>query len=354
MRSSPKKGDADMQRVRFGVVGLGRWGKVHADIYSSHTHSELIAVCDVDRTRAGEFAAAYGLKKVYSDFNEMLRDPEIDAVAVVTPDFAHCGPIVAAARMGKHVLVEKPLATTLEDLEEISDAVRKAGISFMVDFHCRWYPPIVVARQSIEAGELGTIISAYLRLNDTIYVPTTMLRWAGKSSILWFLGSHAVDALRYMLGDEVERVYALSRCEVLRSKGLDVPDIYQAILEFSKGTIASLECNWIVPNSNPGYNDFKVNILGSKGMINMDLTHNQLIERYLEEKSDRPDCLEALTIHGKRIGFAYESIMDFIECVAQGKPVRSTLEDGVRTSKVLLAMFKSAEEREPVKVSQIG
>ncbi len=343
-----------MQPVRFGVVGLGNWGKVHADIYSSHPHSVLKAVCDTNEKRATEFAVGYGLKKVYIDYHEMMRDPEIDAVAIVTPDFAHCGPIVAAARMGKHIIVEKPLATTLSDLEEICAAVQKAGVTLMVDFHCRWYPPIVIARQNIEKGELGTVISAYLRLNDTIYVPTKMLPWAAKSSILWFLGSHAVDALRYILGDEVERVYAVSRSEVLRNHGLDVPDIYQAILEFSKGTVASLECNWIIPNSNPGYNDFKVNILGSKGMINMDLTHNQLIERYLEDKSDRPDCLEALTIHGKRVGFAYESIMDFIECVAQGKPVRSTLDDGVKTSKALIAVLKSAMERVPVKIAEVG
>ena len=343
-----------MQPVRFGVVGLGNWGKVHADLYSSHPLSALAAVCDVNEKRAADFGAAYGLQKVYFDYQEMMRDPEIDAVAVVTPDFAHGGPIVAAARMGKHVIVEKPLATTLQDLEEISEAVRRAGITFMVDFHCRWYPPIVVARQNIQKGELGTIVSAYLRLNDTIYVPTTMLPWAAQSSILWFLGSHAVDALRYMLDDEVDRVYALSRSEVLRHRNLDVPDIYQGILEFSKGTLATVECNWILPNSNPGYNDFKVNILGSKGMINMDLTHNQLIERYLEDKCDRPDCMEAMTIHGKRVGFAYESIRDFIECVAQGKPVRSTLEDGVRTSKVLLAMLKSAAGRAPVKINEVG
>jgi predicted dehydrogenase len=310
-------------------------------------------VCDTHEKRAAEFAATYGVKKAYVDYNEMMRDPEIDAVAIVTPDFAHCGPIVAAARAGKHIIVEKPLATTLKDLDEISEAVRKAGITFMVDFHCRWAPPLAVAKQNIEKGELGTVISAYLRLNDTIYVPTTMLRWAAKTSILWFLGSHAVDALRYMLSDEVERVYALSRSEVLRGRGLDVPDIYKAILEFRGGTIASLECNWIMPNTNPGYNDFKVNILGSKGMINMDLTHNQLIERYLEDRVDRPNCLGDTMIYGKRVGFIYESIIDFIECVAEGKPVRSTLEDGVRTSKVLLAMAKSAAEGAPVKIAAI-
>ncbi len=106
-----------MQAVRFGIVGLGNWGRVHADIYSSHPHSTLVAVCDFNEKRAAEYGAAYGLRKVYVDYNEMMRDPEIDAVAVVTPDFAHCGPIVAAAHMGKHIIVEKPLATTLKDLE---------------------------------------------------------------------------------------------------------------------------------------------------------------------------------------------------------------------------------------------
>lgn len=343
-----------MQRVRFGVVGLGNWGRVHADIYSSHPQSALVAVCDSNEELAAGVGASYHVGKVYIDYREMMCDPEIDAVAVVTPDFAHAGPIIAAAQAGKHIIVEKPLATALSDLDAISAAVRNSGVTLMVDFHCRWYPPIVIARQNIERGDLGTVVSAYLRLNDTIYVPTTMLPWAAKSSILWFLGSHAVDALRYMLGDEVERVYALARSEVLRRRGVDVPDLYQAILEFRQGVVATLECNWIVPESNPGYNDFKVNILGSKGMINMDLTHNQLIERYLESKHDRPDCLEAMTLHGKRVGFAYESIRDFIECVAEGRAVRSTLNDGVQTSRVILAMLKSAAERQPVKISQIG
>ena len=106
----------------------------------------------------------------------------------------------------------------------------------MVDFHNRWSPPVVLTRDNIEKGNLGKIISAYVRLNDTVQVPTRLLSWAAKSSVLWFLGSHTVDMLRYLLDDEVERVYAVSRSEVLRGKGFDVPDIYQSILEFKTGS----------------------------------------------------------------------------------------------------------------------
>ena len=340
-----------MKKVRFGVVGVGGWGRVHTEVYSTHHLASLTAVCDLVEERAKQVAAHHGGCKVYTDAAAMVRDPEIDAVAVATPDFAHAGPVVAAAEAGKHIIVEKPLATTHEDLDRIGTAVRSAGVVFMVDFHCRWCPPIVIARDDIAQGKLGSIISGYLRLNDTIHVPTQMLPWAGKSSVLWFLGSHAVDTLRYLFDDEVERVYAVARSEVLKAKGIDVPDIYQAILEFQSGIIVTLENNWIVPNTNPSVNDFKVNILGSKGMINMDLTHNQLIERYLEDSSDHPDILDGPLIRDRRVGLAYESVRDFVECVATGKQVQSTLEDGCKVTKVLLAIIESAERRAPVAVS---
>ena len=340
-----------MKKIRFGIVGAGLWGRVHAEIYSTHHQVELAAVCDADAARARRVAAEFGAKAVYSDYRELVRDPGVDAVAVVTPDFAHCGPIVAAAEAGKHILVEKPLATTREDTARIRQAVNASGVTLMVDFHCRWCPPIVIARDNIEQGHLGKIVSAYIRLNDTIYVPTEMLSWASKSSILWFLGSHAVDTLRYLLDDEVERVYCLSRSEVLKEKGLDAADIYQGILEFRSGVIATVENNWIVPNTNPSVNDFKVNVLGSKGMINMDLTHNQLIERFLENTSDHPDCLDGPLIRGRHVGFAFESIKEFVECVATGRKVPATLEDGIQVTAVLLAMFESARTRQPVEVT---
>jgi predicted dehydrogenase len=340
-----------MEKVRFGLIGVGTWGNVHAETYSTYNRASLTAVCDLDAARARKTAQQWGAHRVYTDYHEMLRDPDIDAVAVATPDFAHREAIVAAARAGKHIIVEKPLATTRQDLDQIAEAVTKAGVTFMVDFHCRWCPPLVVARTDIENGVIGEIVSAYLRLNNTLYVPLKMLSWAGKTSILWFLGSHTIDALRFLLRDEVVRVYSVSRSGVLRGKGVDVPDIYQTILEFAGGPVATIENHWIMPDTSPSYNDFKVSIVGSKGMFNMDLTHNQLIERYLEDRCDNPDVIDAPLIRGRHVGFVYESIRHFVDCVADDKPVAATLDDGMRVSTVILAIMQSASTREPVKVT---
>jgi predicted dehydrogenase len=335
---------------RFGVIGAGLWGQAHAEVYATHPWAELTAVCDSDRSRAESLAKRFGAPRVYTDYREMVKDPAVDAVAVATPDFAHAGPVVAAAEAGKHVHSEKPLATTRQDADAIAAAVRASGITYMVDFHARWNPPFAIARKDIADGALGRIMSAYFRLNDTISVPTSMLSWSTQSSILWFLGSHTVDTLRYLLADEVERVYAVSRAEVLKERGWDVPDLYQGVLEFRSGVVATIENNWIVPNTNPMVNDFKVNILGSKGMVNMDLTNNQMVERYFESAADHPDCMVKPLVRDRHVGFAYEAIRDFVECLALGRPVQATLEDGLAVTSVILAIVESARTRTPVTV----
>jgi predicted dehydrogenase len=339
-----------LERVRVGLIGTGTWGNIHAQTYTEYPRAALAAVCDLSAERARKAAAQYGVSQIYTDYREMLKDGGIDAVAIVTPDFAHREIIEEAARAGKDIIVEKPLATTHEDLARITEAVTKAGVKLMVDFHNRWSPPLVVAKNDIEEGKLGDLVSGYLRLNNTFYVPLKMLAWSAESSILWFLGSHAIDTLRYLFHDEIVRVYSVSRSGVLRAHGIDVPDIYQTILEFRNGPIATVENHWIMPDSSPKLNDFKVNILGSKGMFNLDLTHNQLIERYLSNVSDRPDVMGDPHLRGRHPGFVHESIKHFVDCVADGKEPEVTLDDGVRVSKVILAIMESAKMREPVKV----
>ncbi|HHV61944.1 MAG TPA: Gfo/Idh/MocA family oxidoreductase [Firmicutes bacterium] len=338
-----------MEKIGFALIGAGLWGHAHANVYATHPYARLVAVCDVVEEKAKDLARQYGVPW-YVDYREMLKDHEIKAVGIATPDFAHCDPLVECVKAGKAVLVEKPLATTREDVDRIMEAITRYSGRVMVDFHARWSPPIAVAKECIERGELGRIISAYYRLNDTISVPMSMLSWAAKSSILWFLGSHTVDTLRFLLSDEVKRVYSVSRSEVLVKKGIDVPDIFQTTLEFKSGIIAQIENNWIVPNTNPNVNDTKLNVLGSKGMINMDLTHNQAFERYLEDRADHPDILVKPLVHGKYTGFAYESIRDFVERVATGRDFLVTAEDGAKVTSVILSIMESAKKREPVDV----
>ncbi|MGE5612257.1 MAG: Gfo/Idh/MocA family protein [Bacillota bacterium] len=342
-----------MPRIGFGVIGAGLWGEAHAYVYATHSGARLVAVCDVREDKATEMAARYGAKP-FTDYRAMLEDPEIEAVGIATPDFAHADPLIACAERGKAVHVEKPLATNWHDLERIAAALKAHPVPVMVDFHARWSPPFALVRQSITRGEIGQLISAYYRLNDKIEVPTSMLGWAAKSSILWFLGSHSVDTLRFLLGSEVRRVYAVSRAEVLKSMGYDVPDIYQTTLEFENGVIAQIENNWIIPNSNPNVNDIKLNILGSKGMFNLDLTHNQAIERYLENSADNPDFLVKPTVHGKRMGFAYEAIRDFVDRIGAGQEPLATAADGMKVSCVIIAIMESAARRKPVEVKYIS
>jgi predicted dehydrogenase len=339
-----------MDKVNLGVIGAGIWGEAHARIFSSHPPANLVSVCDIDENKAREIAGRYGAKKTFTDFNEMLQDPELDAVGITTPDFAHCEPFAAACRAGKHVLVEKPLATTAEDLSLMRSVHEGSSSRVMVDFHARWSPPLVVASDNLRDGQIGDLISLYYRLNDCIFVPTKMLAWAKESSILWFLGSHAVDTLRFLTSSEVIRVYSVSRSEVLEGKGIPVADIYQSILEFENGVIATIENAWIIPDSYPQWNDIKLNILGSKGMFNMDLTGSQAIERFLEDKSDNPDILIMPTIHGKAMGFAHESIRDFVDKLVSGDDFVVGFEDGYRVSKVILSIMEAASQRMPVTV----
>ncbi len=340
-----------MATLRMAIIGAGVWGEVHAHLYHEHPEAEVCAVCDRDMEKAQRLGEQFGIAAIYDDHQDMLANEAIDAVAIVTPDHLHGQLAVDCANAGKHILLEKPLATTLADVKAIAAAVRSSGVRCMVDLHNRWSPPFAVTKESVDRGELGRPVSAYFRLNDIQWVATDMLPWAAASSILWFLGPHTVDTLRWMFSDEVKQVYTVSTAGILRDKGVDTVDMYQTILQFRGGGIATAENGWITPNSHPCINDIKFNVTGTKGMISLDLSNSQMIERFTDERSDRPDVLVKHFVHGKPKGFAYESIRHFVDCLASGDPFLVSFEDAVNTSLVILAMLESAETGAPVTVS---
>ena len=252
---------------------------------------------------------------------------------------------------GKHVLVEKPLATTVQECEQIVAARKSRGVKLMVDFHNRWSIPFVNLRRSIAEGQLGSLMLLNMRLNDTRFVPTRMLSWAAKSSPLQFLGSHVVDLIHFLSDASVRRVYSVSRSVVLKGMGIDTPDFFQSILELSTGGTAVVENCWIVDEHAPNIFDFQCEIVGSKGSAYVNASHHRMAELYSEKGAQLLDVSAAAELYGKPVGFAVAAIQHFVDCVVNDTPPMATGEDGLAVVRVLAALEESARTGLPLPVA---
>lgn len=340
-----------MEPIRVAIIGAGVWGQVHAGIFREHPYAQPVAVCDLNADKAQAAAGRYGIPAVYTDYQKMLAECPCEAVSIVTPDFLHGNIAVACAEAGKHILIEKPLATTIADVDRIQRAVQENGVRAMVDLHNRWNPPFNTARAAVEAGEIGRPLSAYSRLTDVKWVATDMLSWSAQSSILWFLGSHSIDTLAWMFGSRVKRVYAVATRGVMDGLGVPTVDQYLTTLEFENGCVAQMENGWISPNGNPNVNDFKFSLLGENGAIHINPSSHDLIQMYTDEKVTVPDVLVQNRVFGRVKGFSYESIRDFIDRLIDGEPFRVSLQDAADVTRVVLAIMESAKARMPVDVN---
>ncbi|MDQ3815411.1 MAG: Gfo/Idh/MocA family oxidoreductase [Armatimonadota bacterium] len=346
-----------MQETGFGVIGVGTWGELHALVYANTPGARLAAVCDTDAARAERVGTACGAARIYTDYRELLADENVRAVSIVLPDFLHREAAVAAARAGKHILVEKPLATTQDDCRAIIAAARDAGIHLFVDFHNRWSPLFNQLKDALDDGELGEPQMIYYRLNDTLFVPTQMLKWAGRSSAAWFLASHCLDTLLWLLnaragGDTIERLFCVTRSRVLRQQGVDTPDFYQTTLEWKSGLVTQLENCWILPESGPSIFDLKCEFIGSRGAMLIDGSHHGAVQKQTE-KASYPDTFVVSAVHGRPTGFGAASIHHFATSIMQQqKPLVDGI-DGLAVTRLILKMEESARTRQPIEAGAL-
>jgi predicted dehydrogenase len=326
---------------------------MHARAYAQNPLVNLVAICDLDEERARKLAEKHGNPKVFTNLDAML-DVGLDGISVATPDNAHTDIVLKAAARGVHILVEKPLATTVEECEAMVTAVDRAGVFLMVDWHNRWNPPYYYAWKAIQEGELGDIRYIYYRLSDTVYVPTRMLPWANKTTVMWFLGSHALDTTCWLMGKKPLRVYCQKRQGMLAGMGVETPDLYVTMLEFEGGALAVIENTWILPQQSPAIIDHKCEILGTRGAIYLDPTHHSAYAQYSPLTADGfphasfPDMIISPEIHGKQMGFAVESIYHFVECIRNKVNPIATGMDGLLNTRLILMAEKSAQTGSPV------
>ena len=207
-----------MARLRVGIVGVGSIAELHAKGYSKDKRAEIVAVCDLDEDLAIRRALEWNARNYYTDFEDMLRDPNIDAIEIITPNYLHGRMAIAALNAGKHVSVERPIATTIEEADRVIRAARAAGKTLQVYEPALFYKPLLDTRNLIDAGEIGKPTT--IRINATMgrslsgmwgFKPNSSESWrfdpnqAGGSPMLYEVGYQAIAIALFLIGS-VEKV----------------------------------------------------------------------------------------------------------------------------------------------------
>jgi len=327
---------------KIGVIGCGIMGNLHAEAISKHPEVELRAVCDIDRQKAEDVKNKTDADLIFTDYSELLSDPEINAVHIALPDHLHKEVTVLALRNGKDVLLEKPMTTNVEEADCIYDTVSQTGRLFMVNFSNRWMLAFRKMKKIIQEGRIGSVRHFFGMLSNTTYVPHNMLSWSGSSSPTFFLLPHVTDIARWLIQDDVESVFALNTEGVLKEQDIDTHDTMAAALRFSNGVSAHLETAWILPESLPGNIHSYYRIIGSRGMIIWDRHHNRL-QVYENDKIiyDKP-------YSEPDPGFFGLSVRHFISCLNGKEDPIGGVEDGLKNTQILCAIKKSSETGEVI------
>ena len=338
-----------MDKLRFGVIGLGIMGQQYVKIYSALANTQVTAVADLNEKRAEEIGAKYGVDRRYTDYRRMLDEAPLDAVVVATPDFAHLEPAKAVLESGRHLAVEKPMTTSIAEADELLRLVRASGRKVQVNYNHRWLGPYYQGKQTILSGEIGTPLAAFARKNDTIFVATEFLTWAGQSTPAWFLSAHDLDLLRWYFAAEPVEARAWGRREVLVKRGIDTYDLIQAQVRFSSGAIATLESSWIYPNTFPTIVDSFVEVIGSEGHMHFD-RKRESIEISSPKGFTYPKNFLNAEIFGRTRGAFPACLEDFAFAILENREPVVTAFDGRQVTAALDAIHRSLESgaTEPV------
>lgn len=303
-------------------------------------------MADVNAERVQATAEEFNVPNSYTDYETMLAEAGLDIVSIATPNHLHVEPTLAALEAGVHVLLEKPMALSVADAERMVNAAERQGLKLMVNFAPRWQLSNAQAREALDRGELGQPVYAYVRMINTLYVPTKMLAWTHQTALPHWLLTHAVDRVPWFFGLEPRRGYAVSTLGALKEKGMDVEDLYHATIEFENGAIATLETFWILPETVPLVGSSIFELICSNGYAVADNTA-PLMTLATPEKYTHPGSFTGV-LYGEPVGVVNEAVKHFVKCVRTGLEPLITARDGLAVTRLACAIVDSAQKREPV------
>ncbi len=356
-----------MSDKKFKVVIIGL-RHLHPENYMPHfarcPHTEVVGVCEADENLMRSFSDRHNVSG-YTDIDTLLKETSPDIAAIFLP---HCDCKAAAvkcAEKGVHLMVEKPIAQTPQQVRDIAEAVKKAGVAITTGYCWRYHPVVKAVKDLIAEGAIGTVVSAETRLaagkiDRYIEGDAEWMLQKEKSGggPLYNLGVHWLDLLNYVLEDNVAAVCAVnSKTE----DKYDIEDGTMAILRFSKGVTAFLETSYIVPDSYPNGRDLYIGIKGTEGVLSYapgyegeagssGAGQNDVLEIYSDSEQLAGSAARTMSFKlDKTVGYsgymgkAY--IEDFVRSLIDGSKPFITIDEAIDVLDVVDAIYRSDSGR---------
>jgi UDP-N-acetylglucosamine 3-dehydrogenase len=316
-----------MKKLGVAVVGTGFWGRNHARVYKELAETELLAICDIDPDRAKTVANQFGVKS-YTNTAKMLKNTDIKAVSICTWSTSLAREAKKALDAGKHVLVEKPMATNVKQAEKLIETAKQKRLHLTVGFLMRFIPGLQQIRKAVEDETIGEPVCATAK---------RVSQWPeriGDVGVVKDTAIHDIDVMRYVFNEDPIAVYA--RIGSMRQGKFE--DYAQIMLTFEGGKTAFIESNWLTP-----YKTRVLVVTGSEAIMKLDyITQELTIENAKESVQPRYAMQEPLKLE----------LQHFAKCIIdKQKPIVTGI-DGLKALQIAEAALKSSSSGKTVKLKE--
>lgn len=342
---------AGKEKLGFGVIGCGRIASKHTESINNISGAELIAVCDIVPEKAGEFGGRYQAQPFY-DYRELLKRKDIDIVTIATPSGSHAEIGVAAAKAGKHILVEKPMAMTLKEADLLIDTCRDCRVKLGVIFQNRFNKAVRLLRSALESGRFGKLThgQATIRWNrgQDYY---SQAPWRGTrlqdGGVLMNQSIHNIDLLQWMLGP-VESVFGYTATAL---RAIEMEDVAGAVLKFKNGAIGLIEAASTIYPQNI---EETLNIFGETGSVIIGGIAVNRIENW-EFPGSEAEKKEIFAVQENDppsvYGFGHKEIIkNMMHAVLADEVPAVPGEEGRKALEIILAIYRCRQTGQPVKL----
>jgi UDP-N-acetylglucosamine 3-dehydrogenase len=314
-----------MKELGVAIIGTGFWGRNHARVYKELPATNLIAICDVNAERAKAVADQFGVK-AYTDSGRMLKNKEIEAVSVCTWSTKLAKEAQKSLHAGKHVLVEKPMATNMQQAEKLLKTAQENGLHLTVGFLMRFIPGLQRIRDAVESKKIGDMVSATAK---------RVSQWPeriGDVGVVKDTAIHDIDVMRFISQENPVSVYA--KTGSMRRRKFE--DYAQIMLNYESGKSAFIESNWLTP-----YKTRTLNVTGSDAIMRLDyITQELWVESAQETVQPRIGYQEPLKME----------LQHFAECILEKKKPLVTGIDGLKALQIAIAALQSSSKNAAVKL----